>query len=1116
MVWPGYAPHPLQVLRDLLRSVQWMSYRATVRDEQVRDVDLRRAEVQPNGIFARDPSSPGLPEPFVHTSVKDATSSAAFARSSAAAQASVACVLADAKPAPGSSFAAGNVRRSSALLSHQELPLSESATSTSSLLFGRKEGRDEPPPDKHRTSSAWLSLHGSVVHADMQRVHAIPRTAIPQPPPYIAAEIADEIATRSSEDSRLDVVKARHAERDAEISRRSKPTVPAPSLLLSLGGVGGARHPKDGVAALATASLRIDVSSSESDYNKPAAATAAPVAATAPGTGVKSRAEEVDGRRREIVQGADGLLGRHVVFKEFSLLPTTGDGLVQHMSDLAAQPNDEKALSLAQRQRGQVAEQALYDRPAFVHDPALANELAHDASRRRRSITLAPMPLDEPQKQFAPLLSLGLSRSVGGEGSESQKRSFSQLIAGPPSPPLPASAALHVRIPEIDDSGGEAVVRHPHEPPSLGSTLKSSPTTSNVSPRSVAGAGVATGCASVTDTVPLRHLLKSNATSSHIASMGLLSQEAIASLHEHHERLRRSASWVVAAATTNARGYYRQPPPRYSSSIEMQATPGGYSAALTVDGVNDEPERSQRAVAVASWPWTPGFGRTAGVVRAAPASPTASFFASDSSPRYNPPALATGAVETVAVGGGARIVPHSPLKTSNGEASGSTGSSTSGHKSYKLLRPSPTEAYKAQVAQLLSEFGSTAARPPLPPSSDAAAVADPAPIAAAASPMKRFVQRSRRASIDMEQQKAPKISHEKGGGGVVVGLRCFGIDQQPLPRDVTQLKMEQLELPSYLKQHQKPKLRQVPLPQPGVALNSLSAEEEAAASVAAESHRMRLPFHLLRMTDMVVHAPLDPAIGAMIKKRRTALLADELSPEALPIDNAGVGSTTPYASAAAVRTPRAAAHMPPSSPAAAAALPGRGESGTPRTSRADAVQSPRTSAVAGARLGDPLAGQQQKPLQSAGAALVKARVLLQPQTSPHPQEERMQLQLLLKQQQATKYDELSSLARAVGGGGLDGGGDATPCDVGHALQAIIRSSMKSPGSPRAAATVVAPGGGAMCADAGEGVSGGQRQRVKSLRSSLSKSNPQAAYGTTDLSARLNVAMALHAGKHPSV
>lgn len=149
-------------------------------------------------------------------------------------------------------------------------------------------------------------------------------------------------------------------------------------------------------------------------------------------------------------------------------------------------------------------------------------------------------------------------------------------------------------------------------------------------------------------------------------------------------------------------------------------------------------------------------------------------------------------------------------------------------RSPRKYRYHPEEGSKAQIAELLEEYN-------CPPPTHV-------PAAVATSPRPGDVSAHRRDS-NSSAMLGLRVNARRSSD--VVGLRCTSLDPAPLPERITQLHLEQLELPAHLS-------------------TSVPARDMAAAA----NDQLQTPFHSLAMTGLVVHAPMDPAIGQLLRKQR--------------------------------------------------------------------------------------------------------------------------------------------------------------------------------------------------------------------------------------------------------
>lgn len=626
--------------------------------------------------------------------------------------------------------------------------------------------------------------------ADVERVTRSPRSSVPRMPEYIAAEVADAVAKAAAEEAYRDRVAARleatrkEAEKVLRAAQGSKAVQPQPTRRLS--GTTIAIPPGG-------------------DAGRPEAA-GPPVVEADPAAAARRRRASFVKESLSLLHGSVALLPA----REFSLLPSHGDLLSQRIADLAAGPSLEPARRLSY--------QPVFEAPSLPHDPALQEELQHDASRRRRSLTLEAVPLDRPSEGVAEMASLGLS-----------------------------AVAREKRKP-----GAAKALLHPHPP------LRAAPSTASFSPMlprrasrgllprglSMASLGTNGGVAESEGAVSLRHLLHPQATSMRVASLGLVTSETAAALEDRQARLRRSESWA-AIEGANGKGYFRPPPVEIADPAPQPSGPAPAPAPAPAAGTGASPRPAAEA-AVASPPVT---------------QPADQSSAAPPAPSPQPQQASDGVPDTPAVslpspspshdgrsfwsGSGRRPAGPDPDSGATGTAGAANGASAaparappaaaSPRSTTRRFVFQPEEGSRAQVEQLFAEY-------------------DRAPPAALVDRGGALQPRRDSATPDGGAAGRRRGSPLPGDAVPAVGLRSTTLAPPALPAPITQLHLQHLELPAYL-----------------LAAASHAHSREAAAAAAAgtaSGGELRMPFHTLAMTSLVVHAPMDPAIGQLLRKRR--------------------------------------------------------------------------------------------------------------------------------------------------------------------------------------------------------------------------------------------------------
>ena len=769
------------------------------------------------------------------------------------------------------------------------------------------------------SSSSLVSLRQlqeAAVHADMQRVLGAV-VSVPRVPHFVEAEHANAVAQAQAEQASVTKVLARiAAERRASMQ--------------ASGAVKAAPAPLDFEVALRRRR--------SSGANAPSALVIPPeqdTDAAASGAETQTRVAEDSAatalrvRRASFVDGSSELLRAEMArlpAREFSLLPSHGDFLSQRLVDMGEGPLA-PSLPLLSMQP------LLFDPPSLPHDPGLEAELRGNANRRRRSLVVSAVPLDSAPRTVLALTSLGL-----GALSRATKQS------GPPGPPLAPDAPPRLvprsfvfsPVPESAAAttaaagGGGRATRSPRP-------ARLQRASSEQLPEGVGPEGA----------VSLRHLINRQASSSSIASLGLISPDAAAALEDRKRRLGRSESWVDIAHA-NDKGFFRPPaveiadpaahdeaqvqvlqqlkqqPHPPSAHLQEPSLPpvdlttmngergmhagGGVSSPRHGDmlksprlrnlailatspraaaGVAVIPEAAVAAAAAAAAAAAGAQAATtsAGTLHTSgdqgspgPSAQSAlrlrNLATLATSPRSGFAAVAAAAASSLATSpsagtrdtSGTHFSPEgSPAQSPRGddghhrphdghESGNTAGNSPQPHppqtvrtfasavrfvisspRAAHRFRYVPEDGSREQVEQLLAEYD-------LKPSAslDGAAAGHHRP------------QLAQRRDSDMADTTAAE--RHKGGGHTsqpapsAVGMRSTSLDPASLPEHITQLHLQHLELPRYL----------VTSHAPGEMSSSMAAKEDA----------LRTPFHSLAMSSLVVHAPKDPAIGQLIRKRR--------------------------------------------------------------------------------------------------------------------------------------------------------------------------------------------------------------------------------------------------------
>lgn len=557
---------------------------------------------------------------------------------------------------------------------------------------------------------------------------------------------------------------------------------------------------------------RLELSRKASEKVVKAAVAAAAPGGTAPEEDPATAARR---RRASFVKESLGLLQGSIALlpaREFSLLPSHGDLLSQRIADLAAGPSLEPGRRLSYM--------PVFEAPSLPHDTALMEELEHDANRRRRSITIDAVPLDRPSGGAIESLSLGLTAPASQKHNVAVGKPLSK-----PHPPLrysSSTASLSAMLPRRFSRG--------------------------LLPRgaSMASIGSGGGIADSEGAVSLRHLLHPHTTSTRVASLGLVSSDTATALEERQTRLRRSESWAVIEGA-NVKGFYRPPPVQIIDPASQSQVPQPAAAIVARSNSGSGAGVSPRAEASAACPQPravdsydcPAAGsprplhavltRHDGGAEAPPGTPATVPVVSSSS---------LDVAHGLKGGGGSRLssaasaLPES-IKAAPGAGSGAAVAPTrapvaASPRTSRRFVYQPEEGSRAQVAQLFEEY-------------------DRPPVASLNRSVQQQQQHSRRDSAISEADGAKRRlgSPSLDGPAPAVGLRSTTLAPQALPASVTQLHLQHLELPGYLL--------------------ASHVRDEAAGAVGGE---LQTPFHTLAMTSLVVHAPMDPAIGQLLRKRR--------------------------------------------------------------------------------------------------------------------------------------------------------------------------------------------------------------------------------------------------------